>query len=117
MGRISGKAESALIVHEIMSVLRVGAAGQGYSAQGASWYLFGSVISSPEAAQDIDLLIVCASDEIAIRIRVGLPEIASRLPLHTLIMTHEEEAELDFIRGQKCVLIYPDCVKGCVFTA
>jgi hypothetical protein len=74
---------------------------------GVVWYLFGSVLRSFDSATDIDLLVVCPTGDASALVRRELREACMRLPLHLLLMTREEETELDFIDGQQCVQIYP----------
>jgi hypothetical protein len=76
-------------------------------APSAVWYLFGSVLRAFEAAADFDLLIVCDSDETVARVRYHLREVCARLPLHLMLVTQSEEAEIGFIVGEGCVQLYP----------
>lgn len=80
------------------------AAGRGYEAR---WYLFGSATKSIARAKDVDLLVVCESEQTALAVRHELRELCLRLPLHLLLLTHAEEGELGFVGSQGCVAIYP----------
>ncbi len=65
-----------------------------------TWYLFGSAVRSPDAASDVDLIVICEDDQTAIDVREKLSALVSTFPIHLFIATKEEEAELRFLAGQ-----------------
>jgi len=71
------------------------------------WYLFGSMLRTPEQAADIDILILCEAEEQAKHVRRELHDLCMRVPLHLFLPTRAEEAELGFIASQGCVQVYP----------
>ncbi len=83
------------IASEAASVARI--------VPGASWYLFGSATHSPASAEDIDVLILYSGPEDAATIRRCLRKLCLAMPLHLLLLTAEEERELDFIASQSCL--------------
>ena len=74
----------------------------------ARCYLFGSAVKEVQMAADIDVLVVCGSDEIAVAVRQELKAICVRLPVHLSVLTTLEESELDFVAAEGCVPILPD---------
>ena len=81
----------------------------GQVAEGSEWYLFGSVDRDEPKAVDIDLLILCASDDQADAFRRGIDPDALPLPLDLSLMTFEEEKEIGAVRCQSARRIYPPC--------
>lgn len=69
------------------------------------WFLFGSITTGKRAIGDVDLLVVCKSSEDCTIIRNGLGSICGRFPIHLMLMTDEEEVEVNFIRSEKAVEI------------
>jgi predicted nucleotidyltransferase len=69
----------------------------------ANWYLFGSVQHGSSSPSDIDLLVVCRTNEMADAVRrsVDLDQLAR--PIHLSIFTQAEEAEVRFVDRQGCV--------------
>jgi predicted nucleotidyltransferase len=65
----------------------------------SKWYLFGSVTSSKHPVGDIDLLVVCESSADCARVRARLADVCTELPIHLILMTQGEEAEVSFIKG------------------
>src|SRR5258708_23471820 len=76
-------------------------------APDAIWYLFGSTLRAFERAADIDVLVLCDSEESISVIRHELRAACERRPLHLFLLTRGEEAELGFIVSQGCVQVYP----------
>lgn len=68
-------------------------------------YLFGSVTKSKQTISDIDLLIVCESSFDCAKIRSELAQACTDFPIHLLLMTYGEEAELKFIEKQRAIEI------------
>lgn len=82
-------------------------AALGQVAEGSEWYLFGSVDRDEPEAVDIDLLILCASDNQADALRMGIDADALPLPLDLSLMTFDEEEETGAVRRQRARRIYP----------
>jgi predicted nucleotidyltransferase len=73
------------------------------------WYLFGSVLRNNTPSRDIDVLILYEDWEDVRLVRKRLDKLELDRPLHLLFMTFAEEAELNFIRSEYCVEIFPSC--------
>ena len=56
---------------------------------------------------DIDLLVVCKISADDAMVRAELAPVCSRFPIHLLLMTPAEEAEVKFIQGESAVEITP----------
>lgn len=69
------------------------------------WYLFGSITTSKREVGDIDILVVCKTSAECAMIRAELTSICSQFPIHLLLMTVREEAEVKFIKGQSAIEI------------
>ena len=104
-GRVAA-ADPCVAAGIVNALRRVGefVSGQGY---GARWYLFGSATRSIAGAKDLDLLVVCEDGEASLVVRCELRDLCLRLPLHLLLLTRAEEAELGFVESQGCVAIFP----------
>ena len=74
----------------------------------AVWYLFGSALRDVVLAADIDVLVLCETDEEVVSVRAELKSLCQALPMHLFLLTRAEDAELGFVSGQGCVQIYPD---------
>lgn len=70
------------------------------------WYLFGSALNYPQAATDVDVLVVCPTSDIADAIRNFIDSDSLYRPLHLSILTDEEEKEISFIKNQACHQVY-----------
>ena len=79
-------------------------ARRGY---GARWYLFGSVTRSFAHAKDVDLLVVCDDGKAARAVRRELREMCLQIPLHLLLLTRAEEAQVGMVESQACAAIFP----------
>jgi predicted nucleotidyltransferase len=75
------------------------------TAPGCRCYLFGSARTNLRTAADVDLLVVCESDDEADAIRHLASACELYPPLHISIYTKEEEMEGDFVNKQGCVRI------------
>ena len=76
-------------------------------APGAEWFLFGSITRGVRLPNDLDLLIIYKNDSDAGALRQGLESFAQSLPLHLLLLRRDEEKELEFVKGQKAMRIFP----------
>jgi predicted nucleotidyltransferase len=88
---------AALIIQRLTEVID--------SLKTARWldaFLFGSTLGQKVAWSDIDVLLVCACEDDGSLARTALAELCEQFPIDLTIMTAEEEAELDFIRSQRC---------------
>ena len=68
-------------------------------------FLFGSVAEGSICWSDIDILIVCKRQIDGSAARKALAELCGAYPIDLTVMTVEEEAELDFIRSERCRLL------------
>jgi len=94
-------------IDEIVSRFQKEATSIENDVPNTSWYLFGSVLVDAFKAADIDLLIVCANHRSATLLRQKLASLCLNLPVHLLLMTIEEERELNFIQASFGQKIYP----------
>jgi hypothetical protein len=87
----------------IMDLLAAHLADLDLESQGTSLYLFGSALADAASAEDIDLLAVYGANVDSVALRVRMLTLCLRLPIHLLLMSREEEKELDFISKQQCI--------------
>ena len=71
------------------------------------WHLFGSVARNEPDAADIDLMILCKSDEQADTLRRVIDPDTLALPLHLALLTFDEAAAIDAVRVQRSLAIFP----------
>jgi predicted nucleotidyltransferase len=71
------------------------------------WFFFGSITTTKRPVGDIDLLVVCKTTVDCTTVRAELASICARFPIHLLLMTPSEEAEVKFIQGESAVEIAP----------
>lgn len=71
------------------------------------WYLFGSITTTKRPVGDIDLMVVCDTSADCIMVRAEMDSVCAQYPIHLLLMTFSEEAEVKFIQGESAVEIYP----------
>lgn len=67
-------------------------------------YLFGSSERS-EDFNDIDILCVCERDSDQQTVRAVLSDLSCVYPIDLLMMTSEEETELNFVASERCRLL------------
>jgi hypothetical protein len=72
------------------------------------WFFFGSITTTKRPVGDIDLLVICETAADCIAARADLTSICAQFPIHLLLMTRSEEAELRFIQGESAVEITPE---------
>ncbi|NCT84124.1 MAG: hypothetical protein GXC94_13325 [Comamonadaceae bacterium] len=96
-----------MIREQVVARVRQTALSLGAAATGTEWHLFGSVDRDEEDAEDIDLMILCASDDQADSLRRSIDPDALLLPLHLCFLTFSEAAELDAVRIQQSSVIFP----------
>jgi hypothetical protein len=72
---------------------------------GSRWFLFGSITTARRPVGDIDLLVVCEKNHDCELVRSELWLVSSQWPIHLLLMTVSEEAEVNFKDGQRAVEI------------
>jgi predicted nucleotidyltransferase len=92
---------------ELLERLRSEVVSIGQEVPNTTWFLFGSAALGAPAPSDVDVLVLCSGDEEAMAVRYRLADACLRFPLHLLVLTQEEERELDFIETQSCRRIYP----------
>jgi hypothetical protein len=74
---------------------------------GTEWYLFGSALKDPDLAADIDLLVLCPSDDVADHMRLLIdPDQLSRTIDLSLLTFHEQD-ELHFLEQREVRRIFP----------
>jgi len=69
-------------------------------------YLFGSALRPSFRWTDVDILIVCDNAEDIARMRALLMPVCAAAPVDLLLMSSAEEAELNFVSGQGCRLLF-----------
>jgi predicted nucleotidyltransferase len=89
----------------VVAGLRQLAISLGSLAYATEWHLFGSVDRDEPDAEDIDLMILCASHTQADSLRSAIKPDLLALPLHLSLMTFQEAAEIDAVRMQRSTLI------------
>lgn len=91
----------------VVASLRELAVSLGPKAVGTEWHLFGSVDRDEPHATDIDLMILCISDDQSDALRRAIDPDALALPLHLALMTFDEAAQVDAVRAQRSRAIFP----------
>lgn len=94
-----------MIRASVISELRQLAISLGSLAYATEWHLFGSVDRDEPGAEDIDLMILCASHAQADSLRSAIKPDLLALPLHLSLMTFQEAAEIDAVRLQRSTRI------------
>ena len=94
-------------MEEITLLLRERARTLAARLAATQWYLFGSVTRGVALPGDVDLLIVYTVLSDASELRVALEEFGALIPLHVLLLTPDEEEQLQFVREQHAVRIFP----------
>lgn len=69
------------------------------SMEGARTFLFGSITTGRRPVGDLDVLVVCADEAESDRARKIMSPACADYPVHLMIMTFAEEADLEFIAG------------------
>lgn len=69
------------------------------SLEGARTFLFGSITTGRRPAADVDVLVVCADEADSDSARKIMSPSCTDYPIHLMIMTFAEEADLEFIAG------------------
>jgi predicted nucleotidyltransferase len=90
-----------------IAALRDLASALGPLVDDTEWYLFGSIERDEAGAADIDLLVLCPSDERADRLRAAIAENVLGIPLDLSLMTFDEEREVRAIALQRAIRIVP----------
>lgn len=96
-----------MIRHRVITSLRELAASLGTEVEGTHWHLFGSVARNDPNAADIDLMILCKNDEQADSLRRAIDPDALALPIHLGLLTFDEAAEIEAVRVQRSLTIFP----------
>jgi len=96
-----------VIRQRVVTSLRELAVSLGPAADGTEWHLFGSVDRDEPNAADIDLMILCKSDDQADTLRRAIDPDALALPLHLALMTFDEAAEVGAVGVQHSRAIFP----------
>ena len=96
-----------MIRQRVVASLRELAASLGPKAEGSQWHLFGSVDRDERNAEDIDLMILCNSDDQADVLRQAIDPDAMELPLQLALLTFDEATEVEAVRVQRSRAIFP----------
>jgi predicted nucleotidyltransferase len=64
-------------------------------------YLFGSILTNPKSANDIDILIIYKNKDQLSIIKQEFKIFSTQNPIHMIYFTYSEEHELNFINQQK----------------
>jgi hypothetical protein len=92
---------------EVVTQLRGLASSLGANAEGSEWYLFGSILRDDAYAADIDLMVLCGSDEQADSLRRAIDPDCLGLPIHLAFLTYREAAEVSAVQLQNARPIFP----------
>lgn len=96
-----------MIRERVATCLRELAVSLGPAVEGTQWHLFGSLDRDEPDAADIDLTILCKSDDQADALRRVIDPDALALPLHLALMTFDEAGEVEAVRVQHSRAIFP----------
>jgi predicted nucleotidyltransferase len=96
-----------LIRQCVIASLRELALSLGLKAEGTQWHLFGSVERDEPNPADIDLMILCNSDDQADTLRRSIDPDAFLLPIHLALLTFDEAAEVEAVCVQRSCIIFP----------
>ncbi|GJL97961.1 MAG: hypothetical protein DHS20C06_17780 [Hyphobacterium sp.] len=66
-------------------------------------YFFGSALVQKALWSDIDILLLCDNEIAAAAARKSISPLLDEFPIDLIIMTLDEEAELDFVRKERCI--------------
>lgn len=69
-------------------------------------YLFGSILTNPTQANDVDILIVYDNRKNVENVKQQLKSLFVNMPLHLIFFTRLEEQELDFVKQQKAEKVF-----------
>ena len=94
-----------MTLNSIISDLREAAGLTSSLAPDARWYIFGSMLNDPKSASDIDVLIIYRPGTNTLKLREALSPLCVRMPVHLLLLSTDEEGELDFVKAEGCKLI------------
>jgi hypothetical protein len=106
VGRVFGGHQLDVTGREVVSLVKGWAVDAELVAPGSRWYLFGSGSRGCPFPNDIDILVVYGDDSHAFHVR---RRVAGNTvpPVHLLMMRVDEEAELEFVKKQQCIEIFP----------
>lgn len=96
-----------MIRERIVRGIREIALSLGPKAEGTQWHIFGSVDRDEADAADIDLLVLCKTDDQADALRQAIGPDVLELPLHLALMTFDEAAAIDATGVQQSRVIIP----------
>jgi predicted nucleotidyltransferase len=60
------------------------------------WYIFGSVAAGGRSPSDIDVLLICDDEHSLDSVQDEVKEYLLRAPIHLVVMTSQEERDLNF---------------------
>lgn len=70
---------------------------------GVRLFAFGSVLCSDSWPADVDMLVIYESPDDVSLLRLLLEPLSRKMPLHLLFLSRAEEAQLQFVIGERCV--------------
>ncbi|NLR82283.1 hypothetical protein HGH91_26945 [Chitinophaga eiseniae] len=69
-------------------------------------YLFGSILTNPQLANDIDVLILYEDNRLLDIVKHEFNLLSTYYPIHLSCFTFSEQRELNFVKGQKALKIF-----------
>lgn len=96
-----------MIRQRVVAQIREFALSLGSKANGSEWHLFGSVDRDELHPYDIDLMILCATDEQADLFRQLIDIDSYLLPVHLALMTFCEQYEISAVELQHSHIVFP----------
>lgn len=91
----------------VVVALRDLADSLGQMAEGSEWHLFGSVDRNEPDAADIDLMILCKTDQQADALRRAIDVDSLAMPIHLALFTFEEATKVAAVHLQHSRPIFP----------
>jgi predicted nucleotidyltransferase len=96
-----------MIREAVVASLRELADSLGSAAKGSEWHLFGSVDRNEPDPADIDLMILCMTDDQTDALRSAIDIDSLAIPLHLALFTFEEARKVGAVHLQRSSPIYP----------
>jgi predicted nucleotidyltransferase len=69
-------------------------------------YLFGSILTNPKQANDIDILIIYTAQQQISILKESFNNLTNKYPLHLIFFTPFEEREFNFIKEQRAEKVF-----------
>ena len=106
MGRTFRKIESEMELEKVKIELNKIGSRLALETNNVECYLFGSILTSPKQANDIDVLILYDNGKQIQDIKREFNEIEHTHPIHMNYFTFEEDDELNFSSRQRAEIIF-----------